>query len=156
MRLTYTKIPPAAVRTNRNFYKSHVKRAFVMWCAYEGLFDGVLTKNEIEAAKKGALPKDLNVHHKMPLSGSMDLFVNDFSNLTVIHKNTHDFINKYVFAPQLRQLYDKPFGTEIEIEVPNYDYVDREGIKKERMTNSKKLLNLHNFSTKLKNDGLSY
>lgn len=133
MRIKYTKIPPDMVKQNRNFYKNHIKRAFVMWCAYEGLFNGVLTPNEIEKAKKGCLPDDLNVHHKVPLSGSMDLFVNDFSNLAIIHKNTHEFINKYVFAPQLRQLYDKPFGTEIEIEVPDYDFVDAKGIKKERM-----------------------
>ena len=133
MRVVYTKIEPHYVKKNRNFYKNHIKRAFVAWCAYEGLFDGVLSRNEIEQAKKGVLPKDLNVHHKVPLSGSMDLFVNDFTNLAIIHKNTHTFINKYVFAPQLRVLYDKPFGTEIVIEVPNYDYVDVDGIKKERM-----------------------
>lgn len=133
MRIKYTKIPPDMVRQNRNFYKNHIKRAFVMWCAYEGLFDGVLTDNEIERAKKGCLPDDLNVHHKVPLSGSIDLFINDFSNLSIIHKNTHEFINKYVFAPQLRQISNAPFGVEIEIEVPNYDYVDAKGIKKERM-----------------------
>lgn len=133
MRVIYTKIPPAEVRHNRNFYKNHLKKAFIAWCAYEGYLDQVLTKDEIERAKRGILPNDLNVHHKMPLSGCMNLFVNDFSNLTIIHKKTHEFINKYVFAPQLRQLYDKPFGTEIEIEIPNYDYVDVEGIKKERI-----------------------
>ena len=133
MRIKYTKIPPDMVRQNRNFYKNHIKRAFVMWCAYEGLFDGVLTDNEIERAKKGCLPDDLNVHHKVPLSGSIDLFINDFSNLSIIHKNTHEFINKYVFAPQLRQISNAPFGVEIEKEVPNYDYVDAKGIKKERM-----------------------
>lgn len=134
MRVRYTKIEPEYVRQNRNFYKNHVKKAFVMWCAYEGYFDGVLLPKEIEKAKKGCLPDDLNIHHKVPLSGSADLFINDFTNLTVIHRKTHEFINKYVFAPQLRQLYDKPFGTEIEIEVPDYDFVDAAGIKKERMT----------------------
>lgn len=133
MRVRYTKIEPEYVRQNRNFYKNHVKKAFVMWCAYEGYFDGVLLPKEIEKAKKGCLPDDLNIHHKVPLSGSVDLFINDFTNLTVIHRKTHEFINKYVFAPQLRQLYDKPFGTEIEIEVPDYDFVDIIGIKKERL-----------------------
>lgn len=133
MKIKYTKIEPDLVRQNRNFYKNHVKRAFVMFCAYEGYFNGVLTPNEIEKAKKGCLPKDLNVHHKVPLSGSTDLFVNDFTNLTVIHKNTHEFINKYVFAPQLRHLLKEPYGTTIEIEVPDYDYIDVDGIKKERM-----------------------
>ena len=133
MRVKYTKVYPDIVRSNRNFYKNHVKKAFVMYCAYEGKFKGILTPNEIERAKKGVLPKDLNVHHKIPLSGSSDLFVNDFSNLSIIHKKTHEFINKYVFAPQLRQLLDKPYGTEIEIEIPNFDMVDRDGIMKERM-----------------------
>lgn len=133
MRIKYTKIEPDLVRQNRNFYKNHVKRAFVMFCAYEGYFNGVLSPNEIEKAKKGCLPKDLNVHHKVPLSGSTDLFVNDFSNLTIIHKSTHEFINKYVFAPQLRHLLKEPYGTTIEIEVPDYDYIDVDGIKKERM-----------------------
>lgn len=145
MRIVYTKITPDAVRSNRNFYKNHVKRAFVMWCAYEGLFDGVLTDNEIERAKRGSLPDDLNVHHKVPLSGSIDLFVNDFSNLAIIHKNTHEFINKYVFAPQLRQISNAPFGTEIEIEVPNYDFVDCDGIKKERMIVKERFLHRNGY-----------
>ena len=133
MRIKYTKIPPSVVKQNRNFYKNHVKKAFVMYCAYEGYFNGVLTQNEIERAKKGCLPDDLNVHHKIPLSGSNDLFVNDFSNLAVIHKNTHEFINKYIYAPQLRRLGKEPFGAEIEIDVPCYDMVDVDGIKKERI-----------------------
>ena len=127
-----------------------------MWCAYEGLFNGVLSEEEIDRAKRGHLPDDLNVHHKVPISGSTDLFINDFSNLAVIHKNTHEFINKYVFAPQLRQLYDEPYGTEIELEVPNYDFVDVDGIKKERFILAQKNTNQHNFSTKWKNYGLSY
>lgn len=133
MKTTYTKVQPSIVKQNRNFYKNHVKRAFVMWCAYEGLFDECLTKAEIKKAKKGVLPEDLNIHHKIPLSGSMDLFVNDFSNLSVIHKTTHKFINRHIYAPQLRVLEKQPFGTEIEIDIPNYGYVDVEGIKSQRI-----------------------
>lgn len=136
MKVKYTKIEPDLVRQNRNFYKNHVKKAFVAFCAYEKLFDGLLTKQEIDRAKMGILPRDLNVHHKIPLSGSNELFVNDFSNLTVIHKSTHEFINKYIYAPQLRTLSDKAFGYETVIEVPNYDYVDRDGIRKERIDNN--------------------
>lgn len=132
MKIKYTKVTPDVVKQNRNFYKNHVKKAFIMWCAYEGYFNGVLTAAEIERAKKGCLPDDLNVHHKVPLSGSNELFVNDFTNLTVIHKRTHEFINKYVFAPQIRDLLNEPWGTEKTLEVPDYDYVDEEGIKKER------------------------
>lgn len=132
MRIKYTKIEPDLVRQNRNFFKNHVKKAFIAWCAYEGYFDGLLSRAEIDKAKMGILPKDLNVHHKIPISGSTDLFVNDFSNLSIIHKDTHEFINKYIYAPQLRHLSDKPYGSEIQIDVPNYEYVDRDGIRKEK------------------------
>lgn len=135
MRIKYTKLEPDLVRQNRNFFKNHIKKAFIAWVAYEGYFDGLLTPSEIEKAKRGMLPRDLNVHHKIPLSGSNDLFVNDFSNLSVIHKETHEFINKYIYAPQLRHLSDKPFGATIDVDVPNYDYVDRDGIRKERIDN---------------------
>ncbi len=133
MKIKYTKIEPETVRQNRNFYKNHVKKAFIAWCAYEGYFDELLSKAEIEKAKMGILPKDLNVHHKVPLSGSVDLFVNDFSNLSVIHKDTHEFINKYIYAPQLRAISNEPYGTQVILEVPNYDFVDRDGIRKERI-----------------------
>lgn len=133
MQITYTKVPPKICRQNRDFYKNHVRKAFVMWCAYEGLFDECFTKAEIKKAKKGVLPDDCNVHHKIPLSGSNELFVNDFTNLTILHQRTHEYINKYIFAPQLRQIQNEPYGTEIRIDVPKFGYVDVEGIKKERM-----------------------
>lgn len=132
MKLTYTKVLPDVCRTNRTFYKNHVRRAFIMWCAYEGYFDGVFSKSEIKKAKRGTLPEDCNIHHRLPLSGGTGDFINDFNNLTVIHKVTHERINKEVFSPQLRAITNAPFGTQIEIDVPDFGYVDVEGIKKER------------------------
>jgi hypothetical protein len=131
MKVMYTKVEPERVKENRSFYKTHVRTAFITWCAYKGYFDGVLSKIEIERAKKGHLHKDLNIHHKMPLSGR-DEGVNEFSNLTVIHKNTHEYINRYVFSPQLKPHIDDPYGTTFEINVPEYDFVDVKGIKYER------------------------
>ena len=104
-----------------------------MWCAYEGLFENVFTKHEIEKAKRGILPDDCNVHHKIPLSGTDEAWVHDFSNLTVIHVKTHEQINRDIFAPQLRPLLKEPYGTSIYIEVPDYGYVDVTGIQKERL-----------------------
>ena len=104
-----------------------------MWLAYKGFFDGLFTKNEIRLAKKGQLPKDCNIHHKMPLSGTYDNeFVNSFANLTVIHKNTHIRINREIFQPQLNPIMKAPYGTQIEIDIPEYGYVDRRGIMEER------------------------
>ena len=133
VRMIYTKVEPDVCKKNRTFYKNHVRKAFIMWCAYEGYFDGVLSKPEIKKAKKGQLPKDLNIHHKMPLSGTYDSdFVNSFENLVVIHKNTHERINRDIFQPQLNPIMTAPFGTQISIEVPAYGYVDVDGIRKER------------------------
>lgn len=133
VRMIYTKVEPEVCKKNRTFYKNHVRKAFVMFCAYEGFFDGVLSKSEIEKAKKGQLPKDLNIHHKMPLSGTYDGdFVNSFDNLVVIHKKTHERINRDIFQPQLNPIMLAPFGTQISIEAPAYGYVDAMGIRLER------------------------
>lgn len=132
MKIIYTKTNPEVVKQNRNFYKNHVRKAFVMWCAYEGFFDGVLSEAEIAQAKKGVLPKDLNIHHKIPLSGSDDPIVNEFANLAVLHKRTHEFINKAYFNPQLEPLKDAPYGASISMDVPDYPPVDGEGIKQQR------------------------
>lgn len=133
MKITYTKVSPETCKRNRTFYKNHVRKAFVMWCAYEGCFDGVFTPTEIKKAQKGVLPDDCNIHHKIPLSGSGDNdIVNGFANLTVLHKKTHERLNKHVFAPQLAPITLAPFGTSIEIDVPAFGYVDHEGILQER------------------------
>lgn len=133
MRVIYTKVEPDVCKKNRTFYKNYVKKAFVMYCAYEGFFDGVLSKLEVEKAKKGQLPKDLNIHHKIPLSGTYDdEYVNSFANLVVLHKTTHERINREVFQPQLNPIIKAPFGTQISIDVPAYGYVDAMGIRLER------------------------
>ena len=91
VKIIYTKVSADVCKHNRKFYQSHVRKAFIKWCAYQGYFDEVFTKQEIKQAKKGQLPKDCNIHHKIPLSGSNDLMVNDFCNLTVLHKKKLTF-----------------------------------------------------------------
>lgn len=132
MKIVYKKVKPSVCKQNREFYKNHVRQAFIMWCAYEGLFDECFTKQEIEQAKRGVLPNDCNVHHRVPLSGCDDESVHSFNNLTVLHVKTHERINREIFAPQLRTILNAPYGTVTTLEVPEFDYVDVEGIKKER------------------------
>ena len=133
MQIKYTKIPPSSCKRNREFYKNHVRKAFIMWCAYEGLLDYVFTKHEIEKAKRGILPKDCNVHHIVPLSGTEDPLIHEFNNLVIIHVKTHEHLNRDVFAPQLRPLLKEPYGSSIIIDVPDYHYVDAVGIQSERL-----------------------
>ena len=135
MKIIYTKVCPKVCKQNREFYKNHVRQAFVMWCAYEHLLDDCFTSEEVEQAKHGVLPNDCNVHHRVPLSGCDDDSVHSFDNLTIIHTKTHERINREVFAPQLRKILNAPYGTTTILEVPEFDYVDVEGIKKERSLN---------------------
>lgn len=133
MKYIYTKVEPDVCKRNRQFYKNHVRKAFIAWLAYEGYFDGIFTKQEIKKAKRGQLPEDCNIHHKIPLSGTYDNeMVNGFDNLTVIHKRTHEKINSLIFSPQLRPIQTAPYGTQIEIDIPEFGYVDRTGILRER------------------------
>lgn len=128
----YTKIAPDIVKKQRKFFKKRVKIPFVKWCAYQGYLDEVLDKRELRLAKrKGYLPKDLDIHHMMPLSGS-DKDVNCFSNLCVLHKNTHQWINKHLFQPQLKDMYKQPYGHTRVIEIPVFPPVDVHGIIAER------------------------
>ena len=133
MKMVYVKVVPQTVKENRKFYHDHVKHAFVKWCAYQGLFEGIFTNAEIEHAKKrGVLPQDCNIHHIMPLSGNPYSNVNEFDNLVVLHKSTHKRINKEIFQPQLHGIDKEPYGAMRVIDVPVYNYVDREGIVEER------------------------
>lgn len=133
MKIIYKKVKPSVCKQNREFYKNHVRRAFIMYVAYEGYLDGVFSKEEIENAKRGILPNDCNIHHKIPLSSTDDKDVlHSFSNLTIIHEDTHKYINRYVFQPQLVKICKAPYGTQIEIEVPDFDFVDSVGIIRER------------------------
>lgn len=133
VKVIYTKVSADTCRKNRNFYKNHVRKAFIMWLAYKNFFNGIFTKKEIREAKRGRLPPDCNIHHKIPLSGTDDSeMVNSFANLVVIHKTTHERINREIFQPQLSQIIKAPIGTQVEIDIPEYGYVDRRGIIEER------------------------
>ena len=133
MEMVYVKVQSHIVKENRKFYHKHVKYAFVKWCAYQGYFDDVFTRQEIKhAKKKGTLPQDCNIHHIMPLSGRADSSVNGFDNLVVLHKSTHERINKEVFQPQLQGIDKEPYGTMRVLDIPTYNYVDRQGILEER------------------------
>lgn len=131
-RIIYTKILPSVVKRQRRFFQDHVKKAFVKWCAYNHLLDSCLSDSELRAAKKGTLPKDLNVHHIVPLSASSSSVVNTFNNLCIIHVNTHTRINKEYFQRQLEGMYKEDYGTQRTIVVPVFDYVDAVGIIEER------------------------
>lgn len=99
---------------------------FIKYLAYTNQFDGVLNDREIEEAKLGHLPADLDVHHIFPIAGSESEDVNSFTNLTVLHKTTHIRINREIFAPQLKEIDRMPEGAKLLIRLPLFEPVDAE------------------------------
>ena len=123
-KVVYTKISPEKSKRQRQFYDRRVKKAFIKYLAYSGWFDGVLEDKEIEEAKKGYLPPDLDVHHIFPLSGSESMEVHSFTNMSVIHKSTHLAINRQIFYPQLKDVSSMQEGETREIIIPIFKPVD--------------------------------
>ena len=124
--ITFTRLSPDESRENRHFFEGKVKRAFVQWCAYQGLFDGVLTDDEIVQAKiEGKLPDCLDIHHIVPLSGTKDPAVNEFENLAILYKATHTKINRQIFDPQLKGI---KIGESRKILIPVFERVDAKRI----------------------------
>lgn len=128
----YTKVTPDIVKEHRKFFRKHVKRAFVRWLAYSHYLDDICTAAELKAAKKGHLAEDLDIHHMVPLSATADADVNSFSNLCVLHKNTHQYINSQCFQPQLKGMMTAPYGATQVIDIPIFPYVDTINIINER------------------------
>lgn len=123
-KVIFTKIPPEVCKAQRRFYDCHVKKAFIKYLAYTGWFDGVLMDTEVDCAKQGYLPPDLDIHHIFPLSGSESAEVHSFTNLTVLHKSTHLAINRQIFYPQLKDVGEMAVGEQREIIIPVFKPVD--------------------------------
>lgn len=126
--VVFTKVSREIRKHHRRFFERHVRKMFIKYLAYTNQFEGILNQQEIEEAKIGRLPSDLDVHHIFPISGTESEDVNSFLNLAVLHKTTHMRINKEVFAPQLKDLDQLPEGTRFLIQLPQFAPVDAEGI----------------------------
>ncbi len=137
--VVFTKVSPEIRKHHRRFFERHVRRMFIKYLAYTNQLDGVLTDREVEEAKLGHLPADLDVHHIFPIAGSSSEDVNSFTNLSVIHKTTHVRINREIFAPQLKVIDRLPEGASILIRLPQFAPVDAEGIVKARDAAAKRL-----------------
>ena len=148
--VVFTKVSLETRKHHRRFFDRHVRKMFIKYLAYTNQFDGVLTEKEIEQAKMGYLPADLDVHHVFPIAGSESEDVNAFMNLSVIHKTTHVKINKEIFAPQLKEIDRMSEGSRILIKIPLFDAVDAEGILKAR-AKAEKQKNLQKTVQKKKN-----
>ena len=121
-------MPSEVTKKQRSFYEDRARRQFIKYLAYTNFFDKVLTDAEIETAKKGYLPEDLDIHHIFPISGTSSEDVSSFTNMAILHKNTHKAINKHIFDTQLSVLLNQPNYSQTDIWLPQFDPVDADRI----------------------------
>lgn len=118
MTLHVTVQPPEVTKALRkDFDRRDLNHKFVKWLYRKGFLDKYADIINMERAKRGKIPHGFDVHHILPISCGG---TNHVSNLCLIEKSLHKFINKKCFDPVLRQLKIGQTGS---IEIPDFPKV---------------------------------
>lgn len=92
-------------------------KAKIRIVAYNGGFDGLVTKKEIHIAKiRGLLPNGFEVHHIIPLNCKNTRLT--FDNMLIMDSATHRFLHKNVYDVALRKCKVGQLAT---IFLPDFD-----------------------------------
>lgn len=98
------------------------RHKYVKFLAYKGALTGCgLSRQELEEAKKGFVPKGYDVHHIIPLSLGG---TNHISNLVLIPRKLHEKIHQYMFdalykkLPECAEFKPAPEGEKTYVFVP--------------------------------------
>lgn len=130
MTLLFTVQPPEVTKKYRKeFDQKRMNHKFVKWLYRKGYLDKYTHKISLERARRGKIPHGFDVHHILPLSGGGN---NHVTNMCLIERSLHKFINKKCFDPPLR---GAKIGQTFEIDVPDFgrvaireeynDFIDR-------------------------------
>lgn len=115
MAVQFTLQPPEVTKALRKeFEHRRMNQIFVRWLYKKGMLDKYADVINIAQAARGRVPKGFDVHHIVPLSGGGK---NHFSNLCLIERSLHKFINKKCFDPVLRHI---KIGETVKIELPDF------------------------------------
>ncbi len=101
----------------RDFDHRDLNHKFVKWLYRKGHLDKYKDVISLERARRGRIPRGFDVHHIVPLSGGG---TNHVSNLCLIERSLHKFINKKCFDPALRHV---KIGESAKIDVPDFGRV---------------------------------
>jgi len=75
----------------KEFDHKRLNRVFVLWLYRSGKLEPYAKQINLARAARGLIPRGYDVHHIVPLSGGGN---NKISNLCLIDKSLHKFINK--------------------------------------------------------------
>jgi len=115
MTVHFTLQPPEVTKALRKqFTHRKLNQVFVRWLYKQGLLDKYADIINLDRASSGRVPHGFDVHHIIPLSGGG---LNRFSNMCLIERSLHKFINKKCFDPALRNI---KVGESVDIELPDF------------------------------------
>ena len=98
----------------KEFDHKRLNRVFVLWLYRSGQLDPYVREINLARASRGLIPHGFDIHHIVPLSGGG---TNRLSNLCLIEKSLHKFINKNCFDPVLKNIQE---GESVIVPVPDF------------------------------------
>lgn len=118
MTVHFTLQPPEVTkRLRKEFHHKRLNRVFVLWLYRTGRLNAYSHEIDLIRASRGRAPSNFDVHHIVPLSGGG---TNRFSNMCLIERSLHRFINKKCFDPALKNI---KVGETVVINVPDFPRV---------------------------------
>ena len=118
MTIHFVLQPPEVTKALRKqFDKRKLNQVFVRWLFKQGLLNQYADVINLERAANGRVPHGFDVHHIVPLSGGG---TNRLSNMCLIERSLHKFINKKCFDPALKNI---KLGETVMIDVPDFGHV---------------------------------
>ena len=118
MTVKFTLQPPEVTkRLRKEFDHKRLNKVFMLWLYRTGRLNPYSHEIDLIRASRGLVPSGFDVHHIVPLSGGG---LNKFSNMCLIERSLHKFINKKCFDPALRGI---KIGETVTVDVPDFPRV---------------------------------
>lgn len=97
----------------KEFKKANVTQLFLTYLLENGYLDRFEGQFNEQRLRNGKVPRGFDIHHIIPLSGGGS---NAISNLCLIEKSLHKFLNRRCFDPALKNVQE---GEMVQIDIPD-------------------------------------
>ena len=97
----------------KEFKANNVAKQFLRYLFENGYMKRISGRFVPRKVLRGKVPKGFDIHHIRPLSGGG---TNSLSNLCLIERGLHKFLNRRCFDPALKDIVE---GETVEIDIPN-------------------------------------